>query len=236
MATNDDQSPPLLALVLGEAVGSREPVPDRAERPERVGPPAALAAVRDAGVVVEGPGVVVLHDAVQAVAAARRPGCLAGDAGGGLRLAVAELRPDLVPGALHRGAGAAVGGVLAARPAPVEGEAAPGRGGCPGDGVAVGQQVPGDTAHLGGVPARVAGVSSGLLVGAGAGGGGAGHGGQFLSRGPGAGRAARPRGGCQAVRARVAARAMASMASAGSPASMTWQSVYLQIAGVAPWG
>ena len=68
---------------------------------------------------------------------------------------MAELRPDLVPGALHRGAAAAVGGVLAARPVPVEGEAAPGRGGCPGDGVAVGQQVPWDAAHLGGVPARV---------------------------------------------------------------------------------
>jgi len=50
---------------------------------------------------------------------------------------------------------AAVGGVLAARPVPAEGEAAPGRGGCPGDGVAVGQQVPGNTAHTGGVPARV---------------------------------------------------------------------------------
>src|SRR5580693_6119725 len=118
------------------AVGSREPVPDRAERAERVRPPVAVSAVRDAGVVVEGPGVVVLHDPVQAVAAARRPGCLAGDAAGGLRLAVAELRPDLVPGALHRGAGAAVG-VVPARPAPVEGEAAPGRVGCPGDGVAV---------------------------------------------------------------------------------------------------
>ena len=69
-----------------------------------------------------------------------------------------------------------------------------------------------------------------LLVVADAGGGGAGHGGQLLSRGLGAGRAARPRGGCQAVRARVAARAMASMASAGLAASMTWQSVYLQMA------
>ena len=39
-----------------------------------------------------------------------------------------------------------------------------------------------------------------------------------------------PRGGCQAVRARVAARAMASMASAGLAASVTWQSVYLQMA------
>src|ERR1700731_502680 len=120
-------------------VGACEPLPDRPERRDVVRPPVALAAVRDAGVVVEGPGVVVLHDPVQAVAAARRPGCLAGDAGGGLRLAVAELRPDLVPGALHGGAGAAVGVVLAAWPVPVEGEAAPGRGGCPGDGVAVGQ-------------------------------------------------------------------------------------------------
>jgi hypothetical protein len=114
---------------------------------------------------VERPGVVVLHDPVQAVAAARRPGCLAGDAAAGLRLAVAELRPDLVPGALHRGAGAAVGGVLATWPVPVEGEAAPGRVGCPGDGVAVGQQVPGDTAHLGGVPARVVpGAGDGYLA------------------------------------------------------------------------
>src|SRR6202034_4213436 len=151
----------------------------------------------------ERPGVVVLHDAVQAVAAARRPGCLAGAAGVGLRFAVAELRPDLVPGALHGGAAAAVGGVLAARPVPVEGEAAPGRGGCPGDGAAVGQQVPGDTAELGGGPARVAGCLR-LLVVAGAGG--------------------------QAVSARVAARAMASMASAGLAASVTWQSVYLQMA------
>ena len=38
------------------------------------------------------------------------------------------------------------------------------------------------------------------------------------------------RGGGQAVRARVAARAMASMASAGLAASVTWQSVYLQMA------
>src|SRR5208337_2535367 len=147
------------------AVGPREPVLNRPERPECVRPLAALAAARDAGVVPERPCVVVLHDAVQAVAAARRPGCLAGDAGGGLRLVVAELRPYVVPGALHRGAGAAVGGVLAARSVPVEGEGAPGRGGCPGDGVAVGQQVPGNTAYLGGVPARVVlGVGDGYLA------------------------------------------------------------------------
>jgi hypothetical protein len=66
------------------------------------------------------------------------------------------------------GAAAAVGGVLAARHVPVEGEAAPARGGCPGDGVAVGQQVPGDAAHLGGVPAhvvlRVAGGHPALVI------------------------------------------------------------------------
>ena len=51
---------------------------------------------------------------------------------------------------------------------------------------------------------------------------------------PGAGRrAARapPGGGGQAVRARVAARAMASMVSAGSSMSMTWQSVHCVVGG-----
>jgi hypothetical protein len=85
---------------------------------------------------------------------------------------------------------------------------------------------------LGGVPpgdgALVAGAQAGVgVVGgdegdavAGLVGGGSGH-----DRG-----SSSPPGRCQAVRARVAARAMASMASAGLAASMTWQSVYVQMA------
>ena len=56
------------------------------------------------------------------------------------------------------------------------------------------------------------------------------HGFLLFIRGAGRGGCAPPGGGGQAVRARVAARAMASMASAGLAASVTWQSVYLQMA------
>ena len=71
----------------------------------------------------------MLHDPVQAVAAARRPECLAGDAADGLRLPWLICARTSSPARCVVGPGAAVSGVLAVRPAPAEGEAAPGRAG-----------------------------------------------------------------------------------------------------------
>ena len=84
--------------------------------------------------------------------------------------------------------------------------------------------MPGNTAHLYEVAARVAGcwpwlvrAAAVLAMAVGS------------SRRAGGGPGGPALGGGQAVRARVAARAMASMASAGLAASVTWQSVYLQM-------
>jgi hypothetical protein len=118
--------PAVAELVPGIAVGSREPLPDRAERPKRVGPPAAPARYKAVAAARAGP------DASRV--SWRRVAVRHGRAAPG---------PD--PGRAASRAGAAVGVVLAARPVPAEGEAAPGRGGCPGDGVAVVQQVRGNT-------------------------------------------------------------------------------------------